>query len=47
MPSVIDAVNFIRTAKGNAFSEWKTSDTALLFEPHGYKNDKAKAGFWF
>ena len=46
MPSIIDAVNIIRTSKANLFSEWKTSDTALLFEPHGYKNDKAKGGFW-
>ena len=46
MPSIIDAVNIIRTSKANLFSEWKTSDTALLFEPHGYTNDTSKGGFW-
>ena len=28
----------IRLAKGNVFAEWKQSDTAKLFEDHGYKN---------
>ncbi len=46
MPSIIDAVNIIRTSKANVFAEWKTSATAQLFEPHGYTNDKAKGGFW-
>lgn len=27
----------IRLAKGNVFAEWKQSDTAKLFEDHGYK----------
>ena len=46
MPSIIDAVNIIRTSKSNLFSEWKTSDTAQLFEPHGYTNKQKSGGFW-
>lgn len=40
IPSIIDIVNSIRLAKGNVFAEWKQSDTAKLFENHGYKNKK-------
>ncbi len=47
MPSIIDAVNIIRTSKSNLFAEWKTSDTALLFEPHGYQNKKQSSGYFF
>ena len=47
MPSIIDTVNIIRTAKGNLFSEWKQSDTAKLFENHGYKNKKQSGGYFF
>ena len=47
MPSIIDTVNIIRTAKGNLFAEWKNSDTAKLFENHGYKNKKQSAGYFF
>ncbi len=47
VPSIIDTVNLIRTAKGNLFAEWKASDTAQLFGLEGYKNDRKKAGFWF
>ena len=32
--------NSIRLAKGNVFAEWKNSDTAKLFEDHGYKNKR-------
>ena len=37
IPSIIDIVNSIRLAKGNVFAEWKNSETAKLFEDHGYK----------
>lgn len=47
MPSIIDTVNIIRTANGNLFAEWKNSDTAKLFENHGYKNKKQSAGYFF
>ena len=47
MPSITDTVNIIRTANGNLFSEWKQSDTAKLFEDHGYKNKKQSAGYFF
>ena len=47
MPSITDTVNIIRTANGNLFSEWKQSDTAKLFENHGYKNKKQSAGYFF
>lgn len=42
IPSIINIVNIIRLAKGNVFAEWKQSDTAKLFEDHGYKNKKSK-----
>ncbi|WP_337948875.1 DUF6712 family protein, partial [Prevotella pectinovora] len=41
IPSIIDIVNSIRLAKGNVFAEWKQSDTAKLFEGHGYNNNKS------
>ena len=44
IPSIIDIVNSIRLAKGNVFAEWKQSDTAKLFEDHGYKNKKESSG---
>ena len=47
MPSIIDTVNIIRTAKGNLFTEWKNSDTAKLFENYGYKNKKQSSGYFF
>lgn len=47
MPSITDTVNIIRTAKGNAFAEWKNSDTAKLFENYGYKNKKQSGGYFF
>ena len=47
IPSIIDTVNFIRSAKGNVFAEWKQSDTATLFESHGYKNKKDSSGYFF
>ena len=37
----------IRLAKGNVFAEWKQSDTAKLFEDHGYKNKKQAGGYFF
>ena len=45
-PSIIDAVNFIRTSKSYAFLEWKGSDIAILFENHGYKNKKESSGYF-
>ena len=47
MPSIIDIVNSIRLAKGNVFAEWKNSETAKLFEDHGYKNKKESSGYFF
>lgn len=47
IPSIIDTVNAIRIANGNIFSEWKHSDTAKLFEDHGYKNKKQSSGYFF
>ena len=47
IPSIIDIVNSIRLAKGNVFAEWKNSETAKLFEDHGYKNKKQSSGFFF
>ena len=47
IPSIIDIVNSIRLAKGNVFAEWKQSDTAKLFEDHGYKNKKESSGYFF
>ena len=46
IPSIIDIVNSIRLAKGN-FAKWKQSDTAKLFEDHGYKNKKKSRGYFF
>ena len=47
IPSIIDAVNFIRTAPANVFTEWKDSETSKLFEDHGYENKKQSGGFFF
>lgn len=47
IPSIINIVNIIRLAKGNVFAEWKQSDTAKLFENHGYKNKKQAGGYFF
>ena len=47
IPSIIDILNSIRLAKGNVFAEWKQSDTAKLFEDHGYKNKKESGGDFF
>ena len=47
IPSIIDIMNSIRLAKGNVFAEWKQSDTAKLFEDHGYKNKKESGGYFF
>ncbi|WP_308277782.1 DUF6712 family protein [Prevotella sp.] len=44
IPSIIDIVNSIRLAKGNVFAEWKNSDTAKLFEDHGYKIKRSVEG---
>ena len=47
IPSIIDIVNSIRLAKGNVSAKWKQSDTAKLFEDHGYKNKKESGGYFF
>ena len=31
----------------HVFAEWKQSDTAKLFEVHGYKNKKQAGGYFF
>ena len=46
MLNFIDIVNNIRLAKGNVFAERKQSDTAKLFEDHGYKNKKQAGGYF-
>ena len=46
-PSIIDAVNLIRTSKFTTFPEWWTSDLHDLFKDHGYKNKKDSAGYFF
>ena len=47
VPSCIEVVNSLRNAPDGIFEEWKQSETASLFEDHGYKNDKRKGGYWF
>lgn len=47
IPSCIEVVNSLRNAPDGIFEEWKHSETAALFENHGYKNDKRKGGYWF
>ena len=47
VPSCIEVVNSLRNAPDGIFEEWKQSETVLLFEDHGYKNDKRKGGYWF
>ena len=47
VPSCIEVVNALRNAPEGIFEEWKQSKTALLFENHGFKNDKKKGGYWF
>ncbi|WP_367276545.1 DUF6712 family protein [uncultured Prevotella sp.] len=47
IPSIIDAVNFIRTSNKDLFQNWKQSDTARLFDNHGYKNKKQAGGYFF
>lgn len=47
IPSIIDTINIVRSAKGNVFAEWKQSDTAKLFQAHGYKNKKESSGYFF
>ena len=47
VPSCIEVVNSLRNAADGIFEEWKQSETAALFEDHGYKNDKRKSGYWF
>ena len=47
IPSCIEVVNSLRNAPDGIFEEWKQSETAALFENHGYKNDKRKGGYWF
>lgn len=39
-------VNFIKKNPDD-FSEWATSDTALLFEDYNFVNKKESKGFWF
>ena len=45
--SCIEVVNSLRNTPDGIFKEWKLSETAALFENHGYMNDKKKGGFWF
>lgn len=47
IPSIIDAVNFTRTSNKDLFQNWKQSDTARLFDNHGYKNKKQSSGYFF
>ena len=45
--SCIEVVNSLRNSPDGISEEWKQSETAALFENHGYKNDKRKGGYWF
>ena len=47
VPSCIEVVNALRNAPDGVFEEWKQSETAALFENHGYKNKKQSSGYWF
>ena len=47
VPSCIEVVNALRNAPEGVFEEWKQSKTALLFEDHGYKNERKSSGYWF
>ena len=47
VPSCIEVVNALRNAPDGVFEEWKQSKTALLFENHGFKNQKRSGGYWF
>lgn len=46
VPSCIEVVNALRYAPDGVFEEWKQSQTALLFENHGFKNQKRSGGYW-
>lgn len=46
-PSIIDAVNLIRTTKFTTFPDWWKSDLPNLFKDHGYKNKKDSPGYFF
>ena len=41
-----DCVNFIRN-NPSRFSEWQNSDTAKLFSPPTFTNDKKSKGYFF
>ena len=44
---IVEAISYIiRLGKGNVFAEWKNSETAKLFEDHGYKNKKESGGYF-
>ena len=45
--SGIEVVNSLRNAPDGIFEEWKQSETAALFENHGYKNKKQSSGYFF
>ena len=47
IPSIIDAVNFIRTSNKDLFQNWKQYDTDRLFDNHEYKNKKESSGYFF
>ena len=47
VPSCIEVVNALRNAPEGVFEEWKQSPVALLFENHGYKNERKSGGYWF
>ena len=46
VPSCIEVVNALRNAPKGVFEEWKQSTVALLFENHGFKNQKKNGGYW-
>lgn len=47
IPSCIEVVNSLRNAPDGIFEDWKQSETAALFENHGFKNQKRSGGYWF
>lgn len=47
MPSITDAVNYIRSCAATVFPLWHTSDTAKLYGMQNYQNKKGSAGYFF
>ena len=42
---LVALVDYIR--KSELYPEWQTSQTAELFKPHSFNNQKDAAGYWW